>query len=255
MGRFLIIPDIHQNLIFLSSILEAEDLSSYDQIVCLGDYFDARHPLFDNEKALKLTAEMILQLHRAYPGKLCLLWGNHDIIYCRFREFVLRVGEERVREAAASMDLGDHLIHASIVNNIWPGDLWFRLRMAVVCDGWLLSHAGIHQHFWPQADTPAAALAQLCSHFDAIIDNLFDNEDHPLLEAGPPRGGQAEVGGPLWQDWEEEFADSLPFAQIVGHSAASEPRQIGRSWCIDAAGTAYATLTAGELAIKTVNMR
>lgn len=199
-----------------------------------------------------MTAETILQLQAAFPKQLCLLWGNHDILYCRLREFVLRAGEAKVREAAEALDIGEHFISAGIVNRIWPGDLWFRLRMAVQCDGWLLSHAGIHRKFWPQADTPEAALARLCAQFDALIGNLFENEDHPLLNAGAARGGQEEVGGPLWQDWEQEFADSLPLPQIVGHSAGAAARQIGRSWCIDGGGTLYATLVDGKLTVKTV---
>lgn len=115
MAKVLIIPDVHQNLVFLSLILGKERVDSYDRIVFLGDYFDARHPLFDNGRALRTTADMIAQFQRAYPKKVCLLWGNHDIIYCRLREYVLRVGEEKVREAAAMVDLGQQLINASIV--------------------------------------------------------------------------------------------------------------------------------------------
>ena len=127
--------------------------------------------------------------------------------------------------------------------------MWFRLELAVRHNDWLISHAGIHPEFWPKADFPKAALEELKMEWEGVIGNLFENEDHPLLEAGPARGGQQKVGGPLWLDWEQEFIDELPYRQIVAHSAGPEPRQRGRSWCIDCGQGAYGLLDNGQLKI------
>jgi hypothetical protein len=176
-----------------------------------------------------------------------LLWGNHDIVYCRFREFVLREDPAVIMEKAQMLDIREVFQRALWINEVWPGEMWFRLELAMEADGWLLSHAGIHPQFWPTVGTPALSLQTLLMEWEGVIGNLFENEDHPLLEAGEARGGSQAVGGPLWCDWEQEFVDELPYRQLVGHSANAEPRQTGRSWCIDCAQRVYGILEAGEL--------
>lgn len=61
------------------------------------------------------------------------------------------------------------------------------------------------------------------------------------------------MGGPLWLDWESEFVDELPYRQIVSHSADSEPRQKGHSWCIDCGQQAYWILEDRELESVSLN--
>lgn len=247
MSRFLVIPDIHQDISFLSRILDREDLSRYEQVILLGDYFDARTAAFGGEQGTRMTAQLLQELVRAYPRKVRLCWGNHDIIYCRLREYVLRVGAAGIERDAQDPEMKETFERALWINEVWPGEMWFRLELAVRHEDLLLSHAGIHPQFWPQADSPGAALQELLTEWEGVIGNLFENEEHPLLEAGPARGGQQPVGGPLWLDWDDEFVDEIPYWQIVGHSAGLEPRQKGRSWCIDCGQQAYGVVEDGEL--------
>ena len=250
MSRVLIIPDVHQDLSFLSRILDTENLDRFDQVIFLGDYFDARVDMFATEAGTRLTAQFVQELVKSYPRKVRLLWGNHDIVYCRLREYVLREDPAVILEKAGPLDLRGTLQRAMWINDVWSGEMWFRLELAVEVDGWLLSHAGIHPDFWNAELAPADALAELRMDWEGVIGNLYENEDHRLLEAGEIRGGTLPAGGPLWCDWEAEFIDAIPYAQLVGHSAGPGPRQIGRSWCIDSAQQGYAILEEGELVLR-----
>ena len=246
MSRLLLIPDIHQDLLFLSRILDRENLDRFDQVILLGDYFDANVDAFAGEEPTRLIAQFLLELVSKYPRKIRLLWGNHDIIYCRLREYVLRVGKEGILKEEIDPEMRETFLQALWINEVWPGEMWFRLELAIRHQDMLFSHAGIHPEFWP-AGSPEVALQDLLMEWEGVIGNLFENEDHPLLEAGPPRGGQGKVGGPLWLDWESEFVDELPYRQIVGHSAGATPRQKGRSWCIDCGQQGYGIIEDGEL--------
>lgn len=249
MSRLLVIPDVHQDIFFLSRILERENLDRFDQLILLGDYFDANNPALDGEEATRVTAQFLLELVKLYPRKVRLLWGNHDVIYCRLREYVLRVGPEELERLGEAHDLLEQFRRALWINQVWPGDMWFRLELAVLHGDMLFSHAGIHPEFWP-AGEPEAAFQDLLMQWESVIGDLYEQEDHPLLGAGPARGGQQSVGGPLWLDWSEEFEDGLPYRQVVGHTARGEPRRNGRSWCIDCAQTGYAVIEEGELRFK-----
>ena len=254
MPRTLLIPDIHQDLLFLSRLLDRENLDTFDQIIFLGDYFDPRSEAFAGEQATRMIAQFLHELVKAHPKKVRLLWGNHDIIYCRLREYVLRVGQSGIeKDAAGQPELMETFKRALWINEVWPGEMWFRLELAILQDDWLISHAGIHPEFWPDAATPEDALSQLQFEWEGVIGNLFENEDHPLLEAGQARGGQQTVGGPVWLDWDNEFVDELPYRQIVGHSAGPKPRQKGRSWCIDCGQLGYGVLESGDLQFISLN--
>ena len=152
---------------------------------------------------------------------------------------MLRVGEEGIENKAIDSEWKETFLRALWINKVWTEDFWFRLELVVCLEKWLFSHAGIHPDFWPNAGTSEGALEDLLMEREGVIGDLFGNQDHPLLEAGPARGGQQRTGGPLWLDWEQEFVDALPFAQIVGHSAGTQPRRKGRSWCIDCAQRGY----------------
>lgn len=247
MSRVLVIPDVHQDILFLSRILDRENLDRFDQVVFLGDYFDANIEAFAGEGPTRLTAQFLHQLVNSYPKKVKLLWGNHDIIYCRLREYVLREDPKVIMEKAGPLDLKETFQRALWINETWPGDMWFRMELAVVLDDWLLSHAGIHPDFWNAALPAAEALVELKQQWNDVIGNLFENEDHRLLEAGQARGGTLPAGGPIWCDWDEEFVDGHPYRQLVGHTGRSTPRQNGRSWCIDCSQQSYCIMEEGAL--------
>ena len=116
-------------------------------------------------------------------------------------------------------------------------------QLAVARHGYLISHAGVYPSIWPQDLDLHEGVRHLNQTMRSIRDAATpDSLEPPITATGRARGGTADFGGPLWLDWEQEFEDSLAFPQICGHSVDAAPRQKGRSWCLDAGQTAYATL-------------
>ncbi|MFP4166033.1 MAG: metallophosphoesterase family protein [Opitutales bacterium] len=248
----LIIPDIHQNVSFARGVLMQEDPERFDRIICLGDYFDARDPACEGIQHLENAARFVRELQDAHAERLDLLCGNHDIPYYAMRPACLEDGRlpnwtlgQAMRES--------RMENARIINGIWDESLWRGLKVAVLVDGWLLSHAGVHKKFWPDAGGAVEEkVRRLSEEWEHAMDTIFEEPEHPLFCAGFARGGLNAVGGPLWQDWNLEFEDTLEVPQVVGHTRnPSNPRK-GRSVCIDFAQTAYAVLQDGALTVKTL---
>ena len=250
MGRHLIIPDIHQDLFFIRDILVREKIEDFDQVVLLGDYFDAYRPECSGAEMTVMTARFLMELRTQCGKRLRMLWGNHDLPYYSRRDAAWSADGLEDSLVTGNFDRPVRAEQSSRVNEVWRGEIWKGLELAIFCDGWLLSHAGFHPQLWPGGSDPDAALQAIKDEWETALANLPQSIDHPLFQAGPARAGNGVVGGPVWLDWELEFRDALPFPQIVGHSRDDHPRRRGQSWCIDCGQTAYAVLNDGELEIR-----
>lgn len=248
--KLLVIPDIHENLVFLKYIITHEDLNSFDHVVLLGDYFDpwgVAHPDADN---LRKVAETLLGLKQHLGDRLHLLCGNHDLPYYALRPVCGK------NSGKPNFVIGQWLRNttydrAAIINAIWDESFWKSLKGAALLDGWLFSHAGVHPEWWPKdVSEPLAAYNLFQERWHTAIDNIFVEAIDPIFDAGIARGGEAPYGGPLWLDWDQEFEDALGLPQIVGHTRGAKLRQKGRSFCIDMEQSAYAILENGELKIQ-----
>ena len=96
------------------------------------------------------------------------------------------------------------------------------MQLHVWVDGFLLSHAGWNRAF---ADANGRIttdyIDSLCAE---CLHELDQGRMHPLAAAGNSRGGSAEVGGIVWQDWRE--LKPIPgLRQIVGHTPGIEVRE------------------------------
>jgi hypothetical protein len=123
---------------------------------------------------------------------------------------------------------------AQAVAKEWNLEFWRMLKPFVFVHGRLISHAGLHRSFYPEKlRNPIEALKQIENRWKRQMRRLLaEGLPGDLMEAGEERGGEiGAVGGILWLDW-SRFADDLPFGQVVGHTAAAEPRVKGRSQCI-----------------------
>ena len=92
-------------------------------------------------------------------------------------------------------------------------------RIAAVCHGFLLSHAGVARRFWPREAAPDTA-----GQTEAFIKRSTVDWLNRL-----DRGADS----PLWLDWDNEFVDDLAVPQLVGHTRGREARRKHRSWCLD----------------------
>ena len=250
--RILIVPDIHDDLGFLRSIISNEDLDSFEHVVMLGDYFDPYPDLMSDDDNLRELAGTLLNLKELLGGRLHMLCGNHDLPYYALRPAC--GGNTGRPNAVIGQWLGSTTQkRAEIINAIWSEPFWRELKGAVLLDGWLFSHAGIHPEWWPMGvSDPLAAYEQFNQRWRYAMDLIFLESMDPIFSAGIVREGKAAYGGPLWLDWDYEFEDALPLPQVVGHTRNPSQRQRGRSFCIDFGQSAYAIADNGELQINAV---
>jgi len=268
-GRCLILPDLHQDAAFLKAVLAGEDLSTMDYVLFMGDFFDGRADLTKEARSIEQMLRRVHDLRREFgEDRVLALMGNHDHAYYRNWEFIRETAEfPRGSDMMRYVDEQISVVTAGMLiepqddedpdGACWWGEAdWDWLRPFVLMNGVLLSHAGVHPQFWPAVDDPLEALRLLESQWKEALAASRAGETSPLLGVGKARGGTQEVGGLLWCDWDVEFVDGLPFPQIVGHSADLQPRQKGRSWCLDCGQTCYGVLEAeGQLEVKRVRKR
>ena len=248
--RILVVPDIHENLEFLKYIFAVEDTSRFDHIVLLGDYFDPPGVVNPCEEKLQQLAHTLRGFKDIFGERLHMLCGNHDLPYYALRP---DCGANAGRaNQVISQWLGNTTCErAEIINDIWDEAFWKSLKGAVLLDGWLFSHAGLHPNWWRQ-DLSSTELRYRAfqAQWKSAFENIYREVENPIFTAGRARGGALPFGGPLWLDWDAEFEDVLEVPQIVGHTRCAKQPQKGRSYCIDFAQAAYAIVENGEVQLK-----
>ena len=242
--RILVISDIHQRTNWADAVLEKE-AGNYDHIVFLGDVFDS----FDEPPAVTGIRETARWYRKLIERKdVTVLAGNHELPYLE-SHFSSKQFKKKIPllNSCAGYSNGKSLEIAKEME--WV--IWQKVRLFVLANGWLLSHAGIRENYWWNHLTDVENLANLNQKAEAALEMAPYRPDH-LFAVGFSRGGSYDSGGPLWLDWDTEFEDNLPYPQIVGHSSDELPRRKGRSYCIDT-GTTYALLEQkGSIQIKSL---
>src|SRR5690606_9275910 len=128
------------------------------------------------------------------------LLGNHDVQYLEARRDCLRHRVPRHLQYRCGSAFKASAA-AKITKNL-PLEFWQATRLFVVVDGWLLSHAGLTAAHWPVASTIESSLLFL-SREERTALQFPAVSPHPLLAPGRCRGGDADVGGITWLDWDE----------------------------------------------------
>ena len=241
----LIIPDVHQNLRWLETVLGLG--KDCEGLIFLGDYLD---PATD-DPGLASPAETLDFLENVaveWQERAVFLLGNHDLHYLESMRYIARsqAPEPRLYGCGASWS-------GEIANQVAEKKdltLFKRLQLFATCQGHLISHAGVDRTFWKKRGEAADALRSLAVQADYALSHI-DTLALPILGAGKARGGNYPCGGLTWLDWEREFEDALPLPQIVGHSRDPKgARQKGRSWCIDGGQTVFGRLVDNRISIE-----
>lgn len=244
----LVIPDVHQDLAFLQrAVTRAEREGA--ALIFLGDYVDAINPHWNDPAALRAVSRALPELASNHRSGCLFLAGNHDlqaIQNARHRAALLIAGDsEQVEKLDRALPAAAG--HGELLG-AWSSDFLLSWSLAATFHGFLLTHAGVARRYWPwgAAPDPAGQTRAFLTDCRVAWEKwLLRNEDGPLFEVGPGRGGRnAPVGGPLWLDWDSEFVDDLPLPQVVGHTRGREARRKDRSWCIDASQTCVGLLDA-----------
>lgn len=248
--KILVIPDLHENIEFLKYILAIEDTAAFDKVVFLGDYFDPPGGEDPSERQLQQVAGTLMGMKEILGDKLHMLCGNHDLPYYALSP-VCGDGSGKPNSIIGNWLGSTTCARAEIINEIWDAAFWKQLEGAVLLDGWLFSHAGVHPEWWPVgAESTEARYHCLRQAWETAFNRIFEEAENPIFAAGKARGGLLPHGGPLWLDWHAEFEDALEVPQIVGHTRCANPTQKGKSYCIDFAQAAYALVENGELELR-----
>ncbi len=195
----LVIPDIH------NSIDRAEEAVArlegrFDHVVFLGDYFD---DFGDRTEDAVRTANWLER--SVSDSRRTHLLGNHDLAYLHPNQFTFCSGFEHEKMRAI----------APILSRIDRSCF----KPAVVREGWLISHAGVHPHF--ARGRTADVLVQW---LETQLLQLNAGGRPAIFAPGHARGGSQEFGGITWLDWTQEFRPVSGMNQIVGHTPAETIR-------------------------------
>jgi hypothetical protein len=207
----LIIPDVHERL----DRLEAALRFAVDEIIFLGDFFDTFKP-FDASRIVRVCRfinENIDGYVREDGSKITatFLLGNHELHYF-FNNAAYTCSGYRPQTKA-------------IVQELIEPDTIRKFRIFTTAGPYLVSHAGFHTHTLQYINPPKQQ--------DDFIEWALQGKYAKIFGVGRSRGGEMDLGGPLWLDFNWEFEDIPGHPQIVGHTNGNDVRQKGASWCID----------------------
>lgn len=242
-GRYLVLPDVHQNLPWTEAVL-SEEVEDVDGVVFLGDYFDAK---IDNPPSAYDTAAFFARLESRLEKPVTFLVGNHDLPYL----YDLQEMDTGPRGGPNPYPCSNYDPSKSAqIHRAWPASFRSRLKCLALVNGNLLSHAGLHPSHLPVATE--ATLESLDAELQRNLRDMLAPSHPAFASVSPVRGGFDPVGGITWLDWRYEFEDGLPWPQIVGHTALEKPQQNGRSWNLDTKGKHYAILDSDTVDIRAV---
>jgi len=245
--KVLLISDIHQNIDWVEKVLFQE---SPDRVIWMGDWFDSFKEYPDVFGA-RQTAKWLKDRIENHPEDV-FIFGNHDLPYFEVAPACRQYKNKRHVYTHCS---GFTASKAKDINKEMEEQHWQKfVPFVFVNNEFVVSHAGISSHWWPVCNTPDMSALEFV--YDKARTALVNCRSYPMeiLDAGIARGGRAVVGGFTWLDWDEEFTDGIPFAQIVGHTAShNHIRQNKRSFCIDGGQHTYAYFTKeGELRLTSI---
>ena len=175
----------------------------WDYCVFIGDYVDsttiATDRILDNLKE-------IIAFKRSKPEKVILLWGNHDIQYRFYPQYLCSGFRPEMLEPYQKLFVQFH-------------DLF---QVAWFSDDYLFTHAGLSQKWAGRQLIDKSADGKTWADW---LNRNFENEKlrDAIAIVGHARGGLAEHGGPLWCDFGRELMQA-PYPginQVLGHSATT----------------------------------
>jgi len=197
--KVLIIADIHgrTNWQFYGNIEEmlkdSNKETMYDKYIFLGDYVDS---WTETDAVILNNLEKLISLKKAYPDKIILLLGNHDLQY---------MFSYKLHGSSGYRPNSYQELHKLFNDN---KDLFLPIYQI---DNYLFTHAGI-------TTTWIRQLKEKDEDPLSTVMRLWNKYDDSLFRVGWARNGSYRSGGPFWADMSESKEGMLPnYHQIVGH--------------------------------------
>ena len=227
--KTLVIPDVHQRIESVKSILDAE--KDYDEVVFLGDWVDS---FYEPPKVagFEQTCEYLKYLVLEHPNKdkFVFLIGNHDLSYIyENKNFSPNPISKTLKYYCSGFTISKaRKFRRVFFDHGLKDDFFFtHFKFAHQTQGWTLSHAGISIKFFPYGYTMDRFVNELLPDVWKNFRNLEYNHNEIISAAGYHRGGSHPVGGVIWHDWRAEFHPILETGkQIVGHTTIKDPECI-----------------------------
>jgi predicted phosphodiesterase len=201
----IVIGDLHGSLDKAKAFLAFKPEKEH---ICVGDYFDSFH--------IGPTRQ-IECMRLLLDSKAVLLWGNHDIHYLKNPPF--KCSGYQYEETTNI--LISHLINGNKR----------RFLAAYTVDGYILTHAGIHDELAKHDDIEKEARylnGQMKRFLNSPKDSSFD-----IFNIPRSRGGWDNFGGIFWFDFKRDNGLSQKYKQIFGHTEGREPTKAQHHWAID----------------------
>lgn len=176
--------------------------------VFTGDYVDdfmiSDADMFEN-------LNNVIDYKKKNPDNIILLWGNHE------QHYLFANPQYHCSGFRISMF---PIIHQTLNGNKKLFQYAFQHKDHI----W--THAGIHVGWWEyvyKGNLEENIANQLNTTFNAKDINYSDSKIESLFDCGHDRGGDRQIGGPLWVDKNTIWEKGIPkYHQIVGHSRVSE---------------------------------
>lgn len=178
------------------------DPAQYDHIIFIGDYSDSES-LTDEDELINF--QEIVDFKKAYPEKVRLILGNHDLNYIYFPDYKCSRFRPLLQPA---------------LTKIFQEDSNF-FEAAFQIKNFLWTHAGVSKSWLTSQERQPTNFSTLANFLNEL--NADPITRKALHSVGPLRGGKAKHGGITWADQmetENDFLDGVH--QIVGHSRVKD---------------------------------
>lgn len=211
--KILIIPDLHGKDIV--KLLSNYNLETFDKMVFMGDYFDS----FTIKPVKQLeNFNKILELKEKYEDRIELLIGNHDLHYLnsKFR--------------CAGFDDKFYFSFNQVLMPLYKNKT---LKVCVVIDNYLFSHAGISNNWLKRLNIENKSITK--NNIDLLINFVFQSSLEFFSFQKPEDSnerysiyGDNTYQSPLWIRPTSLIKDKVSFigseniTQVVGHTSIQE---------------------------------
>jgi hypothetical protein len=248
--KILIVSDVHNEINKLDKIIKYE---AADINIVLGDLYDSF--IYDSPNNY-IDTTFYLRDNFLFKPNNYSLFGNHDLHYLFNNKHVICSGYEPWK-----YDLIDGILGK--FRDVFRK----KFHWTILLDDILLTHAGLDRRLIPPLiKTNQEVYDYLSKSEESVYVKLISQDHHWFYQVGHIRGGQYNVGGIVWCDFNSEFEPIDELRQIVGHTNQYKSHKIkqhdsegfsnildANNLCIDCGLSEYITLTYGKLEIKKYN--
>lgn len=227
-NALIIIPDVHGRQFWRYPAVTYRQAS----FVFLGDYLDPYDNIEDSIVFQEL--EDIVAFKKAYPNRVTLLLGNHDLHYL----------SDRIIKGSRYDEINEERNTAFFHNN----RCCFQIAFEIMVNGmrYLFSHAGVGR-MWIK-DFAHLKDEDITAEWLNRCMNSYDFYD-ALNQVSAERGGPEQYGSMIWADVQEQLSTPnvmMGLTQVFGHTSLNRPLNIqNRIFCLDCGRAFYLNLENG----------